>query len=145
MYACTEWVEDAFTGREPLHEIYSRLMNPTNDVLERRLAALDGVRICGKTGTAQVTDAANRVIDHTVWFASFAPYENPRYAVVVMVESGVSGGGTVVGGGPGQAKVNQRLHHLFDGGVFIGKWGMHWLTSFALVCPQWDFKSRKSM
>jgi penicillin-binding protein 2 len=34
------------------------------------------------------------VVDLTTWFASFAPYENPRYAVVVMVESGSSGGGT---------------------------------------------------
>ena len=53
-----------------------------------------GMRICGKTGTAQVTDEHNRVVDDTTWFASFAPYENPRYAVVVMVESGVSGGRT---------------------------------------------------
>ena len=50
--------------------------------------------ICGKTGTAQVTDESNRVVDHITWFASFAPYENPRYAVVVMVEHGGSGGGT---------------------------------------------------
>jgi penicillin-binding protein 2 len=57
-------------------------------------ARVPGLRICGKTGTAQVQDEHNRVIDHTVWFASFAPYENPKYAVVVMVESGVSGGST---------------------------------------------------
>jgi penicillin-binding protein 2 len=50
------------------------------------------MRICGKTGTAQVEDDHNRVVDHTTWFASFAPYENPKYAVVVMVESGISGG-----------------------------------------------------
>ena len=31
---------------------------------------------------------------HTIWPASFAPYEQPRYAVVVMVEDGVSGGKT---------------------------------------------------
>ena len=30
----------------------------------------------------------------TTWFASFAPYEQPRYAVVVMVENGVFGGTT---------------------------------------------------
>jgi cell division protein FtsI/penicillin-binding protein 2 len=59
-----------------------------------RAAAVPGLRICGKTGTAQVTDEHNRVVDHTTWFASFAPYESPRYAVVVMVESGSSGGGT---------------------------------------------------
>ena len=48
------------------------------------------MRICGKTGTAQIMDEQNHVVDHTVWFASFAPYENPRYAVVVMVEHGGS-------------------------------------------------------
>ncbi|MFQ5877354.1 MAG: PLP-dependent transferase [Acidobacteriota bacterium] len=29
LYACTEWIDDAFQGKELLHEIYSRLMNPT--------------------------------------------------------------------------------------------------------------------
>ncbi len=52
-------------------------------------AQVAGLRICGKTGTAQVMDAQTRRLDSTTWFASFAPYENPRYAVVVMVESGI--------------------------------------------------------
>jgi penicillin-binding protein 2 len=55
-------------------------------------AAVPGLPICGKTGTAQVMNERNQVTDHTTWFASFAPYENPKYAVVVMVESGASGG-----------------------------------------------------
>jgi len=59
-----------------------------------RAAVVPGLRICGKTGTAQITDESNRVVDHITWFASFAPYENPRYAVVVMVEHGGSGGAT---------------------------------------------------
>jgi len=59
-----------------------------------RLAAVAGFRICGKTGTAQVMDEHNRVIDWTTWFASYAPFENPRYVVIVMIESGKSGGGT---------------------------------------------------
>jgi penicillin-binding protein 2 len=33
------------------------------------------------------------VVDHTTWFISFAPLDNPKYAVVVMVEGGSSGGG----------------------------------------------------
>ena len=55
-----------------------------------------GLRICGKTGTAQVMDEQNRKKGDNLWFISFAPYEQPRYAVVVMVEveSGGSGGGT---------------------------------------------------
>jgi penicillin-binding protein 2 len=55
---------------------------------------LKNFRVCGKTGTAQVMNERNQTIDHTTWFASFAPYEEPRYAMVVMVESGGSGGGT---------------------------------------------------
>ncbi|MGA2029400.1 MAG: penicillin-binding transpeptidase domain-containing protein [Verrucomicrobiota bacterium] len=57
-------------------------------------AVVPSLRICGKTGTAQVMNEHNQVTDHTTWFASFAPYENPHYAVIVMVESGSSGGGT---------------------------------------------------
>jgi penicillin-binding protein 2 len=58
-----------------------------------RNSAVSGFRVCGKTGTAQITQGV-RVVDHVTWFVSFAPYENPRYTVVVMVESGASGGGT---------------------------------------------------
>ena len=59
-----------------------------------RASAVPGLRVCGKTGTAQIMNEHNQVTDHTTWFISYAPYENPRYAVVVMVESGGSGGGT---------------------------------------------------
>jgi penicillin-binding protein 2 len=59
-------------------------------------ARVEGLRICGKTGTAereQIDPETGRK-KNTVWFISFAPYEHPRYAVVVMVENGDSGGGT---------------------------------------------------
>jgi penicillin-binding protein 2 len=56
-------------------------------------ALVEGMKICGKTGTAEVE--RNNVTDHYItWFASFAPYEAPKYVVIVMVESGSSGGGT---------------------------------------------------
>jgi len=58
-------------------------------------AYVPGLRICAKTGTAQIM-TGRKVVGHTVWFASFAPYENPRYVVVVMFETeqGGSGGDT---------------------------------------------------
>ncbi len=60
-----------------------------------KAACVPGIRICGKTGTAQVQDEHNRFIGYNFWFASFAPYEKPKYAVVVMVQGlHGSGGGT---------------------------------------------------
>jgi penicillin-binding protein 2 len=59
-----------------------------------RQAAVPGLHICAKTGTAQVMDERNRVVGHNLWFISFAPYEKPRYAVVVLAEGAGSGGGT---------------------------------------------------
>ncbi len=57
--------------------------------------------VCGKTGTAQVITKENpnyknllkekRFRPHS-WFASFAPRDNPRIAVVVLVENGGDGG-----------------------------------------------------
>jgi penicillin-binding protein 2 len=57
-------------------------------------AAVPGLRICGKTGTAEIQNERSADTGQTTWFASFAPYENPRWAVVVMVEDGQSGGTT---------------------------------------------------
>jgi penicillin-binding protein 2 len=65
--------------------------------------------VCGKTGTAEIK--GNGFKDKVTWFASFGPYESPRYAVVVMVESGGSGGGTC-------APVAKRIYeHLRDRGL----------------------------
>lgn len=55
-------------------------------------AAMPGLRICGKTGTAERIERGQKL--NTVWFLSFAPAENPRHAVVVMAENGISGGKT---------------------------------------------------
>jgi len=57
---------------------------------------IPGVPIGGKTGTAQVVKKGDEkrnpdVKDHA-WFASFAPVDNPKIAVVVLVENGGFGG-----------------------------------------------------
>jgi O-acetylhomoserine (thiol)-lyase len=41
LFACTEWVEDAFKGKELLHEIYSRLLNPTSISLANHIVDLE--------------------------------------------------------------------------------------------------------
>ncbi|MCC7374793.1 MAG: hypothetical protein IT581_09060 [Verrucomicrobiales bacterium] len=58
-----------------------------------REAAVAGFGVCGKTGTAEVKQG-RILVDKITWFVAFAPYESPRYAVVVVVESGGSGGHT---------------------------------------------------
>ncbi|MBL67812.1 MAG: hypothetical protein CMO74_05070 [Verrucomicrobiales bacterium] len=55
-------------------------------------AMIDDYAVCGKTGTAEIRGGGRR--DKITWFSSYAPYKQPRYAVVVMIESGVSGGKT---------------------------------------------------
>jgi penicillin-binding protein 2 len=52
------------------------------------------MRICGKTGTAQRENEHNQIVGWNYWFASFAPYESPKYAVVIMVQSEMGGSGT---------------------------------------------------
>lgn len=41
LYACTEWIDDAFQGKELLHEIYSRLMNPTSTCLANYIVDIE--------------------------------------------------------------------------------------------------------
>jgi penicillin-binding protein 2 len=53
---------------------------------------LANFHVAGKTGTAQVR-SRNSYYDVT-WFNSYAPYEDPRYVVVVLADHGASGGGT---------------------------------------------------
>ena len=95
------WVYERARVRDTLN-VSARTLDLIRDAMRAdveeggsgKAALIPGYTLGGKTGTAQVTDPKGRVIDHTTWFASFGPYETPRYAVVVMVESGVSGGNT---------------------------------------------------
>lgn len=41
IYACAEWIEDAFKGKELLLEIYSRLLNPTSIALANFIVDLE--------------------------------------------------------------------------------------------------------
>ncbi len=41
VYACTEWVDDAFQGKESTHHIYTRLLNPTAISLSNAMVELE--------------------------------------------------------------------------------------------------------
>ena len=72
-------------------------------------AKVEGFHVCGKTGTAEVTDSHGKLVDRTTWFTSFAPYENPRYVVVLMVEGGAFGSTTCA---PAVGKIYQAIQKL---------------------------------
>ena len=66
-----------------------------------RAAAIAGLDICGKTGTSQIiakdnpryeTLAKEKRFMPNSWFVSFAPRDNPRLAMVVLVENGGDAG-----------------------------------------------------
>ena len=52
---------------------------------------MDDYIIAAKTGTAQTTDNGKK--SNNSWMISFAPYDEPRYAVVIMSQAAGSGGG----------------------------------------------------
>ncbi len=49
--------------------------------------------VAGKTGTAQATVRGHK--DNCAWFACFAPFDHPKYVVVVMVQGSEGHGGSV--------------------------------------------------
>jgi peptidoglycan glycosyltransferase len=58
-------------------------------------AAIPGVTVAGKTGTAELVptaDAAQDPRNTTAWFVAFAPANNPRIAVAVMLPGAGQGG-----------------------------------------------------
>ncbi len=65
------------------------------------------IPLAGKTGTAEVFGR-----QPTSWFASFAPADDPRYAVVIMVSQGGTGAGT---SGPSVKGIYEALFGVVDG------------------------------
>lgn len=76
-----------------------------------RRASLEDVEIGAKTGTAQTTDFGKK--SHNAWTVAFAPYDEPKYAIAVVVQNGKSGG-----------KVAGPLVHLIFRGLFAADGGL---------------------
>ena len=52
---------------------------------------MEEIELCAKTGTSQTND--NGKPANNSWVMAFGPYKDPRYAVVIIVQGGKSGGG----------------------------------------------------
>ena len=73
-------------------------------------ARIDGHEVAGKTGTAQFWRGG--VKDNHTWFIAFAPYDEPRYAVSVIVQGAQSGGGVAA---PIASKILSDIFKMEEG------------------------------
>ncbi|MEP9365556.1 penicillin-binding protein 2 [Nocardioides sp. CN2-186] len=94
--------EDAATKMAHMME---RVVDPEAGVAPA--AAIPGYRVAGKTGTAQAVGAACGCYDGTfdVSFAGFAPADDPRFTVYVVIKNPRNGGGGGSTAGPVFAKI----------------------------------------
>ena len=93
--------------------------------------ALKDRDVSAKTGTAQTTDMGLKA--HDAWTVAFAPYDNPRYVVVVAVHRGEHGG-TVAG----------PLVRLILRGLFAQEDGIK-LPLVKMTESQGDFEVREAV
>jgi penicillin-binding protein 2 len=74
-------------------------------------ARLKNVVVAGKTGTAQATERGRE--ENVAWFACFAPFDHPKYVVVVMVQGASGHGGEVAG--PIATRILERIVAMDEG------------------------------
>jgi len=67
------------------------------------------VTVAGKTGTAEVYDSSVMHNVNYAWYASYAPANDPKYVVVVMIEKGGHGGAVAA---PAARLIYDQLFHL---------------------------------
>jgi len=96
-----------------------------------RRASVKDRDVSAKTGTAQTVDMGIKA--HDAWTVAFAPYDNPRYVVVVAVHRGEHGG-TVAG----------PLVHLIMRGLFAKEDGIK-LPLVRMTEAHGDFDVREAV
>jgi penicillin-binding protein 2 len=85
---------------ETLRVIQRALWGVVNEGGTGGRAKLEGIDVCGKTGTAQLSSVTASKDTHLLpkeqkehaWFIGYAPYENPTIAFAIIVEHGGFGG-----------------------------------------------------
>jgi penicillin-binding protein 2 len=83
---------------ENLEQVISGMYGVVNEGGTGRFAALPGIKVCGKTGTAQLASnkylkgtALGREMKDNAWFVGYAPEEAPEIVVVALFENGEHG------------------------------------------------------
>ena len=78
-----------------LEQVVSGMYGVVNESGTGRAAQLPGIKVCGKTGTAQVAATEKTKgakmrssLANNAWFVGYAPMENPEIAVVALFENG---------------------------------------------------------
>ena len=100
---------DSKTSASNLADMRAALLAVTQTGTGKGAFADFPVEVAGKTGTAQVAGK-----DDYAWFVGFAPANNPKYAVAVMIEQG-GHGGSVAGPAARQifaALLGEKVKHV---------------------------------
>jgi penicillin-binding protein 2 len=74
-------------SQRSIHVVHEAMLGETTDQEGTgHNADVPGLQICGKTGTAQIKNEKGELLGYNWWFASFAPYQDPKYVVIVTVQ-----------------------------------------------------------
>jgi penicillin-binding protein 2 len=97
--------------KETFEKVIRGMWKCVNEGGTGHAASLEGFDICGKTGSTQLisrerSEKLGREIKTHSWFTGFAPRDNPRVVVTVLVEYGGLGGETA-------APIAKELFDLF--------------------------------
>jgi penicillin-binding protein 2 len=88
---------------EPIFEkVILGMWKSVNDGGTGRASRVSGFDVCGKTGSTQVVSTATaekldkdeKIVKTHSWFSGFAPKDNPKIVVTILVEYGGMGGAT---------------------------------------------------
>lgn len=89
---------------DAVHEGMARVMKPGGTAWR---LAIEGIEMCGKTGTVENYYKGKKQKDHS-FFAAFAPRDNPKIAIACIVENG--GFGATIAAPIVSLMVEQYLH-----------------------------------
>jgi cell division protein FtsI (penicillin-binding protein 3) len=104
---------------DPVQVVSEQSADTTMDMMEKvvevggvgRMAQVEGYRVAGKTGTAQIKDGAGYGNRFAISFYGVAPAENPKFVVGVTIYRPVGVVNSAPATGPFKLIMEQALRH----------------------------------